>query len=107
MSSDKIPLELSIEVMGSYKMPVRLSKTLYAGFIPQHGMQIMDTEIVFRVTTIALAGLQNLRHTASPLMKNNFVQGDRKTTTKLFPKDDEQFRDSIEFFTKNGWKLER
>lgn len=106
---DKIPLELSIEVvgMGQYKVPTRLTKTLYAGFIPQHGMQILDTEIFFRVTTIALAGLQSLRHTASPLVKNKFVQGDRKVTSKLFPGDDQQFRDSIEFFTKNGWKLER
>lgn len=104
---NKIPLELSIEVVGSYKLPVRLTKTLYAGFIPQHGMQILDTEIFFRVTTIATAGLQNLIHTATPLHKGNFIQGNRKIVSKLFPKNDQQFRESIEFFTKNGWKLDQ
>jgi len=107
MENQKIPLELSIEVLDGQRYPTRLTKILYAGFVPQHGMQIMDTEIFFRVKTIVLAGLQTLKHTASPLMKNNFVQGDRKVTSRLFPKNDEQVRESIEFFKKNGWKLDR
>lgn len=110
MNSDKVPLELVLEIGGineNYNMPTRLVKVLYAGFIPQHGMQVMDTEIFFRVTTIALAGLQGLRHTASPLVKNNFIQGDRKTVLKLFPRNDNEYRDSVEFFIKQGWKVER
>lgn len=107
MSDEKIPLELSIELFGNDVTPTRLNKVVYAGFIPQNGMDILDTEIVFRVRTIALAGLQSLRHTASPLRKGKWIEGNRKVTNKLFPKDEQQYRESVEFFTKQGWKVER
>lgn len=107
MEIQRVPLELAIELVGEDRYPLRLTKTLYAGFIPQHGMQVMDTEILFRVTTVALAGLQNLRHTATPLRRGNFVEGSRKVTSKLFPKDEEKLKESVEFFINNGWKLER
>lgn len=107
MSDEKIPLELSLELGGNNKNTIRLNKIIYAGFTPQHGMDIMDTEIVFRVRTIALAGLQALRHTASPLRKGNWIEGSRKVTNKLFPKDEEQYKEALEFFTKQGWKVEQ
>lgn len=107
MSTDKIPLELNLEISGNYKTPTRLVKVVYAGFVPQHGMEIMDSEIFFRVRTTALAGLQNLKHIAYPLRSGKFIEGNRRTVLKLFPRDDNEYRDSIEFFTKQGWKVER
>ena len=53
-TNDKIPLELNldIELDSSYRNNrVRLVKTVYASFVPQHGMELMDTEIFFRVRT--------------------------------------------------------
>lgn len=107
MTDEKIPLELNLEISGKDKNSIRLTKVLYTGFIPQHGMDVMDTEIIFRVRTIALAGLQTLKHTASPLRKGNWVEGSRKITCKLFPKDESQYIESVEYFTKQGWKIER
>ena len=84
-----------------------MHKVVYTGFIPQHGMEIMDTEMFFRVRTTALAGLQNLKHTAAPLRKGRFIEGNRRVTSKLFPQDDALLRESVEFFSKNGWVLEK
>lgn len=107
MSTDKIPLELTIEISEKSRPFIRMTKTLYASFVPQHGMEIMDTEIFFKVRTTALAGLQTLKHTASPLKRGRFVEGSRKVTSKLFPKDEDSFRESVDFFIKQGWKLEK
>ena len=103
----KIPLELTIDIVHGNNQCLSLTKTVYAGFIPQHGMEIMDTEIFFRVRTTALAGLQTLRHTATPLRRGKFIEGSGKVISKLFPKDESLFRQSVEFFTKQGWKVER
>lgn len=103
----KIPLELNIHITSRSNETIRLTKILYAGFVPQHGMEIMDTEIFFRVRTTALAGLQTLKHTAVPLRRGKFIEGNRRITSKLFPKDESLVRDSIEFFIKEGWTLER
>jgi len=107
MNADKIPLELSIEISEKNRPFVRMTKVLYACFVPQHGMEIIDTEIFFKVRTTALAGLQTLKHTAFPLKRGKFIEGSRKVTSKLFPKDEDSFRESIEFFIKQGWKLEK
>jgi hypothetical protein len=103
----KVPLELVLDICTRGNQIVRLVKTVYAGFVPQHGMEIMDTEIFFRVRTTAMAGLHTLRHTASPLRRGKFIEGNRKITSKLFPKDDGQVMESVEFFTKQGWTLDR
>ena len=102
----KTPLELNLYVTSRSGKTVRLVKTVYAGFVPQHGMEIMDTEIFFRVRTTALAGLQGLRHVAIPLRRGKFIEGDRKITSKLFPKDDALAKESLEFFAKQGWTVE-
>lgn len=104
---EKIPLELNLEIAGKSKFPIRLTKTLYTGFVPQHGMEVLDTEIFFRVRTTALAGLQTLKHTANPLTNGKWIEGNRRVVTKLFPKDDDEYREAIEFFTRQGWKIER
>lgn len=110
MSADKIPLELNLEISSQQflsESTIKLSKVLYAGFIPQHGMEIVDTEIIFKVRTIALAGLTSARHTANPLKKGKWVEGNRRVTGKLFPKDESQFREALEYFKKQGWKIEQ
>ena len=109
-TTDKTPLELTLdlELEGvTRSRRLRLTKTLYAGFTPQHGMELMDTEIFFRVRTTALAGLTGLKHTAIPLRSGKFIEGNRKIISKLFPKDEAMLQDSIEFFTKQGWTVER
>lgn len=103
----KIPLELSIDINYGRNQYVTLVKTVYAGFIPQHGMEIIDTEIFFKVRTTALAGLQTLRHTATPLRRGKFIEGSRKVTSKLFLKDESLLKESIEYFIKQGWDLDR
>jgi len=103
----KTPLELSIDISLGRDEIVTLKKTVYTGFVPQHGMEILDTEIFFRVRTTAMAGLQTLKHTASPLRRGKFIEGSRKVTSKLFPKDEGLLRESIQFFVKQGWSIER
>lgn len=104
---DKTPLELSIDIKTKNSETIRMQKVIYTGFIPQHGMEIMDTELFFRVRTTALAGLQTLKHTAVPLRRGKFIEGSRKVVSKLFPKDDALLREALEFFSKNGWTIER
>lgn len=106
-NTDKTPLELSIDIKTKNSEIVRMQKVVYTGFIPQHGMEIMDTELFFRVRTTALAGLQALKHTATPLRKGKIIEGSRKVTSKLFPKDDGLLREAVEFFSKNGWTIEQ
>lgn len=109
--NEKIPLELNLEIeMDTRKniQRVRMTKTVYAGFIPQHGMEILDSEILFRVKTIALAGLQTLKHSGSPLRQaRGQIQGSFRVVSKLRPRDEDSLRESVEYFTKEGWKLER
>lgn len=110
MSDEKIPLELQLEIAGSQFLPqstIRLSKILYAGFIPQHGMEIVDTEIIFQVRTIALAGLSSARYTANPLRNGRWIEGNRRVVGKLFPKDEQQFKEAVDYFAKQGWKVEQ
>lgn len=106
-TSEKIPLELNLEITVQNKPTIRLKKVLYAGFVPQHGMEVMDTEIFFRVRTLALAGLQTLRHTALPLKRGRFIEGNRKIVSKLFLKDEASVRSSVEYFQNQGWEIER
>ena len=104
---DKVPLELTIDLfLSPSRESIRMRKVLYTGFVPQHGMEIIDTEIFFRVRTTASAGLHTLRHSGFPLRKGKFIEGSRKITTKLFPKDELQLRESVEFFSKQGWTIE-
>lgn len=104
---DKVPLELVIDIsLPQNREIIKMTKTVYAGFIPQHGMEVIDTEIFFRVRTTANAGLQTLRHSAFPLRRGKFLEGSRRITSKLFPKDEPQLRESVEFFSKQGWTIE-
>ena len=102
----KTPIELTLDFHYERSIAVTMKKTVYAGFTPQHGMDVMDTEIVFRVRTSAMAGLSCLRHTGTPLKRGRFVEGSRKVTSKLFPKNESALRDSVEFFMKQGWTIQ-
>ena len=107
-SDNKTPLELNIEIVFTNNNidSIRMHKILYASFVPQHGMDILDTEIFFRVRTTAMAGLQTLKHTASPIRKGRYIEGSRKITSKLFVKNESQCKESIDFFIKQGWVLD-
>jgi hypothetical protein len=105
---NKIPLELFVDIRSkSSQKDVRLVKVVYVGFVPQHGMEILDTEVVFKVRTTALAGLQNLKHVAYPLRRGRMIEGNRKIISKMFPKDDALLEDSVSYFIKQGWDIER
>ena len=105
---DKVPLELVIDICPKQnRETVTMVKTVYTGFVPQHGMEIIDTEIFFRVRTTANAGMQSLRHSGIPLRRGKFIEGNRIVTSRLFPKDEPQLRDSVEYFSKQGWRIER
>jgi hypothetical protein len=105
---DKVPLELFIDIRSKISQrDIRLTKTIYAGFVPQHGMEILDTEMVFRVRTTALAGLQTLKHVAYPLRRGKMIEGNRKIVSKMFPKDDALLEESISYFVRQGWKIEQ
>lgn len=105
---DKVPLQLMIDIIqNENKEIIKMQKTIYTGFVPQHGMEIIDTEIFFRVRTTANAGMESLRHSAVPLKRGKFIEGSRRITSKLFPRDQTHLRESVEFFLKQGWKLEK
>lgn len=103
---EKIPIELSIEINTRDFKTTRMKKVVYASFVPQHGMSILDTEIVFRVTTQALAGLSGLKFTAFPQRSYGKTEGSKSVTKKLTPLSYNEMEESIEFFLKKGWKAE-
>ena len=63
--SDKreIELNLDLELRAREDNEVlKLTKTVEANFVPQHGMVVMVDEIPFRIKTVALANLSGLKH---------------------------------------------
>lgn len=67
--SDKTQLEFNLEIVEDTRnglKKVRMKKYMYANFIPQHGMEIVDSGVIFKVKSIALAGLSGLTHVALP-----------------------------------------
>lgn len=106
--SDKYTIELSLEMRNSadygYIDNVYLTKNVEANFVPQHGMTIMIDEIPFKIKTIALAGLSGLSHVGYP------VKGDWHldfTTRNVSQRSKSQFQDRLNFFLKNGWKINK
>ena len=72
--SEKTQLEFLVEIINdtrSGQKRVKLRKYMEAAFVPQHGMEILDSGIVFRVKTIPLAGLSGITHVAHPLPQEN------------------------------------
>lgn len=72
--SEKTQLEFSVEIINdtrSGQKRIKLRKYMEAGFVPQHGMEILDSGILFRVKSIPLAGLTGLTHIAYPSPQEN------------------------------------
>lgn len=105
--SNKYQLELNLEIrIDAYdnKKSIKMRKYLETGFIPQHGMEIIDSGIIFRVKSIALAGLQDLKHIANPdyktthgLLKYAEDSQDSKTVKWL--------NDKVNFLKNQGWSV--
>ena len=71
---EKTQLEFSVEIINdsrSGQKRIKLRKYMEAGFVPQHGMEILDSGILFRVKSIPLAGLTGLTHVAYPSPQEN------------------------------------
>lgn len=113
--SDKHPIELNVEIKfqnnSETEKLTRLQKMVEANFVPQHGMEILIDGILFKVKTIALAGLSGLKHVAFPLSDRNSTFVNRsafnnrsanlsENTSKVL----NQYNSAVEAFRKNGWK---
>jgi len=99
--SDKSVVELILDL--ELRSPVaneilKLTKSIEANFVPQHGMVIMVDEIPFRVKTVALANLSGLKHVAFPVTDKGvkFVSRNDKGTEWLSGR--------TEHFKRLGWK---
>lgn len=101
--SNKTQLELNLEIRvdaHDNKTAVKMRKYVETGFIPQHGMEIVDSGIIFRVKSIAMAGLQELKHIANPDFRT--PQG---LTRMSRTADTKWLSDKIDSLKKQGWSV--
>ena len=101
--SNKTQLELNLEIRvdgHDNKTTVKMRKYVETGFIPQHGMEIIDSGIVFRVKSIAMAGLLELKHVAIPDFRN--PQGLARMTRTA---DEKWLSDKVNSFKNQGWSV--
>lgn len=101
--SNKTQLELNLELrVDSHdnKTAVKMRKYVETGFVPQHGMEIIDSGIAFRVKSIAMAGLQELKHVANPDYRS--PQG-LVRYTKIT--DEKWLSDKVNSFKNQGWSV--
>lgn len=101
--SDKRTIELLMELdvnTPTVSDSVKLTKTVEANFVPQHGMVVMVDEIPFRVKTIALAGLSGLKHVAFPITTKGIKFASKNKDTD---KGKEWFQSRVHHFQKLGW----
>jgi hypothetical protein len=102
--SDKreIELNLDLELRAREDNEVlKLTKTVEANFVPQHGMVVMVDEIPFRVKTVALANLSGLKHVAFPVTTKGIKFISRNDTEK----GKQWFSSRSEHFKRLGWQL--
>jgi hypothetical protein len=102
--SDKreIELNLDLELRAREDNEVlKLTKTVEANFVPQHGMVVMVDEIPFRIKTVALANLSGLKHVAFPVTTKGIKFISRNDTEK----GKQWFSSRSEHFKRLGWKL--
>jgi hypothetical protein len=103
--SNKTQLELNLEIRvdgHDDKKEVKMRKYVETGFVPQHGMEIIDSGIVFRVKSIAMAGLQELKHIANPDFRT--PQGLRRIS-RMTDTDEKWLNDKINSFKNQGWSV--
>lgn len=101
--SNKTQLELNLEVRADsheMKTTVKMRKYVETGFIPQHGMEIIDSGIAFRVKSIAMAGLQELKHIANPDYRS--PQGLVRITRTH---DEKWLNEKVNSFKNQGWSV--
>ena len=100
--STKTQLELNLEITNdSHKglKTVRMRKYMEANFIPQHGMEIIDSGVIFRVKSIALAGLSGLRHVANP----EHIAQNRHLNHRTKEADEKWLASIVNSFKNQGW----
>jgi hypothetical protein len=110
--SDKTQIELQIDLVNYINetksaTDYRLTKTVSANFIPQHGMQIIVDDIIFVIRTIALAGLTGLKFAAAPYKtKYGFVGQNKQVLFRISHSlpDEIWMQERISHFKKLGWK---
>lgn len=101
--SDKRTIELLMELdvhTPNAADSAKLTKTVEANFVPQHGMVVMIDEIPFRVKTVALAGLSGLKHVAFPITTKGIKFASKN---KDSDKGREWFQSRVQHFQKLGW----
>jgi hypothetical protein len=101
--TNKSQLELNLELRvdsHDMKTTVKMRKYVETGFIPQHGMEIIDSGIAFRVKSIAMAGLQELKHVANPDYRS--PQGLVKITRAP---DEKWLNEKVNSFKNQGWSV--
>ena len=104
--TNKSQLELNLELrVDSHdnKTTVKMRKYVETGFIPQHGMEIIDSGIAFRVKSIAMAGLQELKHVANPDYRS--PQGLVRFTGFTKAPDEKWLSDKVNSFKNQGWSV--
>lgn len=111
--SEKYPIEMEIQLVSKYSGSELhfLRKTVFANFVPQHGMEIFDSGMIFKVKTIALAGLMGLRYFANLKLnkKDKVPEGDWNSVSKLKIDTDNKektLEESVKYFKKYGWESE-
>ncbi len=102
--SSKTQLELNVDITNdSHKdiKRVRLRKYVEANFVPQHGMEIVDSGVIFQVKTIALAGLSGLKHVAFP----SHITENRHLFSRTREPNEKWLSDLVNQFKNQGWSV--
>jgi hypothetical protein len=101
--SNKTQLEFLIEIINDTHVGqkrIKLRKYMEAAFVPQHGMEILDSGIIFRVKTVSLAGLSGLMHIAFPISQEN-----KKLILRSKEPNDKWLNEQLETLKKQGWSV--
>jgi hypothetical protein len=99
--TQKHQIELTLEIYNpshTENLTVKLRKYLLAGFVPQHGMEIPDSGLVFKVRTVAMAGLNEVIFFGVPETKMGLVK-----RTKI--PDTQWLTERVSFFKNQGWSV--
>lgn len=102
--SSKTQLELTLEIVNDSHdglKKIKMRKYLEANFIPQHGMEIVDSGVIFSVKTIALAGLSGLKHVAVPQQ----IAQNRHLNKYSRDADEKWINETMKTFKNQGWSV--
>lgn len=102
--SDKTQIEFTLEIVEDTRdgiKKVRMRKYMYANFVPQHGMEIVDSGVIFKVKSIALAGLSGLSHVAIP----EHIRQNSHLHRRANYKDEKWLANLVVTFKNQGWSV--